>query len=231
MKQWWIDFYHRNRQAVFLLYFLIYLPWFYLLERAVVPEYWIHTRLDDWIPFCEYFVIPYLFWFAYVALAMVFFYRRSRGEFSRLCLFLFTGMTICLILYGLFPNGHHLRPWRFEHSNAFTELVRLIYMADSCTNVCPSIHTLNSIGVQIAVWRSPLLRGRPWVRYGSLAVCVSIILSTVFLKQHSVLDVFTAAALACPLYVLAYRVDWPAVVRRWQEGPRPRLERTPSDVK
>ena len=40
---------------------------------------------------------------------------------------------------------------------------------------------------------------------GSLALCVSIILSTVFIKQHSVFDVMTAIALGSVMYTFTYR--------------------------
>ena len=47
-------------------YFIIYMIWFVWLEsRADEPYHVIHFPLDDYIPFCEYFIIPYLLWFAY----------------------------------------------------------------------------------------------------------------------------------------------------------------------
>lgn len=38
-------------------------------------------------------------------------------------------------------------------------------------------------------------------------LCVSIILSTMFLKQHSLFDVLTGLGLASAMYVLVYRQD------------------------
>ena len=37
-----------------------------------------HVALDDYIPFCEYFVIPYLMWFLYVGGAIVSFYLKAK---------------------------------------------------------------------------------------------------------------------------------------------------------
>ena len=50
------------------LYMLIYFPWFFILEHVVQDRYYlIECRLDHILPFCEYFIVPYLFWFVYVA--------------------------------------------------------------------------------------------------------------------------------------------------------------------
>ena len=40
----------------------------------------IHTALDDRIPFCEYFIVPYLLWFGYVAWAVGYFYFKNKDD-------------------------------------------------------------------------------------------------------------------------------------------------------
>ena len=71
---------HKYRHAWILCYAFIYIPWFVYLEKTVTSNYHImHVRLDDFIPFNEYFIIPYMLWFAYVAGAVLYlFYRRER---------------------------------------------------------------------------------------------------------------------------------------------------------
>ena len=36
--------------------------------------------VDDFIPFCEYFVIPYFLWFAYVAIGILYFALNNKKE-------------------------------------------------------------------------------------------------------------------------------------------------------
>ena len=48
---------------------------------------------------------------------------------------------------------------------------------------------------------------------GSLILCVSIVLSTMFIKQHSVFDVLTALVLAGIMYTLVYDPEHSLVVR------------------
>ena len=44
-------FIERNKHALLLLYFMIYLPWFGHLERTVTTHFHvIHVALDDYIP-------------------------------------------------------------------------------------------------------------------------------------------------------------------------------------
>ena len=61
-----------------MAYFAIYLPWFLYLEKHVTTRYHVmHSVVDDWIPFNEYFIIPYFLWFAYIA-AVILFYKQGR---------------------------------------------------------------------------------------------------------------------------------------------------------
>ncbi len=203
------SFLERNRHALLLLYFLIYLPWFSWLEKTVTTHFHvIHVALDDLIPFCEYFIVPYLLWFGYVAWGIAYFYRKERGEYFRLCAMLFTGMTVFLLISTFYPNGHYLRPATFERSNLFVQLVQWLYETDTSTNLFPSIHVYNSLAVNIAVWHCDSFRGgelkKRAVRYGSAALAFSIVLATMFLKQHSVFDVVTGIVMAVFLYTIVY---------------------------
>ena len=139
-------FIDRNKALFLLSYFAIYLPWFGHLEKTVTTHFHvIHTALDDYIPFCEYFIIPYLLWFGYVGWGIGYFYLKDRSEYFRLCAMLFTGMTIFLIVSTIYPNGHYLRPTTFARDNIFVHIVKWLYASDTATNLFPSIHVYNSI--------------------------------------------------------------------------------------
>ena len=187
------------------LYFVFYMIWFAWVEsRANLPYHVIHFPLDDYIPFCEYFIIPYLLWFGYVGWGIGYFYLKDRSEYFRLCAMLFTGMTIFLIMSTIYPNGHYLRPTTFARDNIFVHIVKWLYASDTATNLFPSIHVYNSIAVNIAVWRSDAFKHKHAMRCGSAILMVSIILSTMFLKQHSVFDVVTGMITAAGMYMIVY---------------------------
>ncbi len=199
----------KYRHAVpLIIYGIIYLTWFLYLERKVTKDYWvIHVALDDYIPFWEGFVIPYLLWFLYVSAAVVYLFFKDKDDYYRTCIFLFTGMTIFLTISTLFPNGHHLRPAVLPRDNIFTMMVSHLYKADTPTNLWPSIHVYNSLGAHFAIMKNNKLSGKRPVRVLSLLLCISIILSTMFIKQHSVFDVVTAFIMAAVMYGIVYKYD------------------------
>lgn len=207
MKALW----KKYRHALVLLYGLIYMPWFIWLEsRANLPYHVIHVRLDDVIPFSEVFIVPYLLWFVYVAAVFVylFFQFDKKKEFYQYCIFLFTGMTLFLVVSTVYPNGHLLRPTSFERHNIFTFAVQMLYRTDTATNIFPSIHVFNSIAAHVAVAKNRKLGGNIWIRGGSFLLMVSIILATMFLKQHSVLDVIAGTLLGVLMEQLVYHTDF-----------------------
>ena len=203
MKQLLIKYSHG---LLFLYLPLFLIAFFYLENKNTTGYHVISTPLDSYIPFNEYFIIPYVLWFAYIAATVLYFFFTNKRDFFRLCLFLFTGMTICLIIYYFWPNGHHLRVnlSTLGRQNIFTEMVAYLYSIDTSTNVCPSIHTLNSIGACIAIFHSNALKEKKWLRQSAFILTVSICLSTVCLKQHSVFDVICGCILALIMYRISY---------------------------
>lgn len=202
-----------------LIYMIIYFSWFGYLERTITKHYTvIHVPLDDYIPFCEVFIIPYLLWFVYVAVVIAVMLFTNKTDYVRCCIFLFTGMTIFLIISTLWPNGHHLRPYVMPRDNIFTQMIAGLYQTDTSTNIWPSIHVYNSIGAHLAIVKCEAMKKHKVLRAGSLILCVSIILSTVLIKQHSVFDMITAFILAAIMYKLVYNTQWSTV-------PRPQRKR------
>lgn len=175
-----------------LAYMVFYLLGFAILENAGHRHYHvIHSWLDDQIPFCEYFIIPYLLWFVYLAVGVCWFIfkAKDRREYYQLVSVLALGMTIFLVVSCVYPNKQDLRPLVFSNNNIFTRMVQWLYATDTPTNILPSIHVFNSLALFYAVNTSAQLRDRKGVQWFTGILTVLIILSTMFLKQHSVVDV------------------------------------------
>lgn len=193
------------------LYLFIYLPCFSYLEKHVTTEYYlIHCPIDDYIPFCEYFIIPYYFWFIFIAVACAYFFLRSQGECIRMGSYLIIGMSIAVAVYFIFPNGlGDFRPHTFPRDNFCTELVKFLYSADTSTNVLPSLHVYNTLVVVIAVYKSKTF-GRHHIAVKAVVSVIGLLIcaSTMFLKQHSVYDVLAAIVLAAVLYPLIYHTKF-----------------------
>ncbi|MCR5734776.1 MAG: phosphatase PAP2 family protein [Lachnospiraceae bacterium] len=193
------------------LYAAFYLPCFILLERAEGIKYHIiHMKIDDYIPFCEYFIIFYYLWFIYMIISVAYCVFTDRDIFYKSFTFLAVGMTLFLIISFVFPNAQHLRPVTFARDNVFTDMVRYLYSVDTPTNVFPSLHVFNAIGAHLAIVFNKQFKNNRTVKGTSLVICTGIILSTVFLKQHSLFDVIGACVMALALYPVIFRDEYRA---------------------
>lgn len=191
-----------------LLYMVFYMSIFtYVENRPVHNLHLLVSRYDRLIPFCEVFIIPYFLWFFYVAFSIFYFgvIEKDRSQYWSLVTNLCIGMTVFLIVSLVYPNGHTLRPLDISRDNIFMDMVRGLWRVDTSTNVLPSIHVFNSVAVHIAVARSQSCRRHPWMVNASLVLCVLIVLSTLFLKQHTVIDVVAGLALNLVCFYLVYQ--------------------------
>lgn len=143
-------------------------------------------------------------WFLYVAGTLVFFLFRSKEDYYKMCTFLFSGMTLSLIICTFFHNGTDFRPVIDPNKNIFSAAVAALYKTDTCTNVFPSIHVYNAVGTHIAISRSQILAKYRFLRLGSLLLTISICLATMFLKQHSIIDVCGAFLMSYAIHYLVY---------------------------
>ncbi len=183
--------------------------------------YPMHCAFDELIPFCEYFVIPYVYWFVYLIGFLVFSFFFDVESFTRSMRFIAVTYILAIVVYVLFPNGQDLRPVVFGRDNIFSRVVAGLYQTDTNTNVCPSIHVIGSFAVMLPAWHSKYFRTWLWrAIYGVLAVLISV--STVFLKQHSIIDVLAAVPVCVLGYFVAYfdvfRSKFGAKVQRKQES-------------
>ena len=177
---------------VIAVYSIIYILLFSYLEHRPVHSYHIvHTVFDDWIPFCEFFIVPYMLWFPYMILAVIYFifFNKNKHEYYQLAFNLMMGMTVFLIVSYVYPNAQHIRPTEFPRDNIFTDIVKWLYSTDTPTNILPSIHVFNSLAMFYAICGNSELRKKKAVPAGAGILTLLIILSTMFLKQHSVVDV------------------------------------------
>lgn len=202
------------------LYWPLYGALFYLLERAYQPDEYhvMHTPLDDMIPFCEWFVIPYVFWFLFLLGIHLWTARYNAPAFKRLMAFVALSHSCTLLIFFLFPTCQQLRPLVLPRENPLTAVVEFFYRIDTSTNVCPSLHVVGSMAVWYAARDTELYERRGWRVFFDVATLL-ICLSTVFLKQHSVLDVAAGLMLSALVYRLVYHPERedraPVASRRW----------------
>lgn len=194
------------RDLMLLLYWPVYIAMFLRLEKINVASrcHVIHCPLDDLIPFCEYFVIPYLLWFLLLGWLSVYTILREPAIYRRFMHFIIFTYTVALLTYLIWPTCLQLRPATLPRQNAFSALMRFIYRADTSTNVCPSIHVLGTMGFFYASRELTRMQSNAYRLFFS-TMCMLICMSTVFLRQHSIIDVFVALALGQIGWMFCFR--------------------------
>lgn len=213
MKDLWqkfLRFYHKYCYANVLWIGIIYPLWFKSIESRVTVAtgyHIMHTKIDEMIPFCEYFIVPYFMWFLYIFLGILYFLFTNKEDFYKVCLYLFIGMIFSLLICEIYPNGTDLRPPYISDKNIFQVMVAGLYRVDTPTNVFPSIHAYNSICMHVAIMKSKDIRRLRYgkaVVWGSFLLCLLICMATLVLKQHSILDVGGAILLSFIAYGFVY---------------------------
>lgn len=194
-----------RRLLLTVAYGVFYLVAFRYLEASDARITLIHTAVDEMIPFISAFIIPYYLWFGFVAVTLIWFMIKDKdgSEFRPLAFSLAVGCTIFLIISAVFPNGTDIRP-HILTNGFFDQLVAGLYRTDTSTNIFPSIHVFNSLVCCAAVLKSRMLSNRRLLRVCTVILTISIILATMFLKQHSVIDVCGAFVMFGACYTIFY---------------------------
>ena len=182
-----------------LLAWVAYFVAYFLTENFIPRDncYAVHCWLDDVIPFCEVFVIPYVFWYLLIVISLVYFALYDVDSFKKLMKYIIITQVVAMVIYVIFPNCQNLRPATFERDNIFTRIVGFLYSFDTSTNVCPSLHVAYSIGIA-SVWLK-YKDVKTWWKVFVVVAVVLICLATAFIKQHSVVD----GIAAIPVCILA----------------------------
>lgn len=200
------------RHIFMLIFWPVFSLIFQLLERREeLPEIeWIAVRssLDNSIPFCEYFIIPYYFWFVYLIWMLFYTFFLDVPAFKKYMTFIILSYSITCFIYLILPTEQNLRLDLSDRSNFFKELVwQLQTSIDNNKNVCPSLHVTGSLAVLFTAWNSERYRSALW-RAVFIVITVLICASTVFLKQHSVIDIAAAVILCFAIYPFVFEFDF-----------------------
>ena len=180
---------------------------FMLMEKSDVKIHLIHSLADDRIPFCQYFIIPYVLWYFFLIGTVIYFALScpSKKEYYQYLGTLGIGMTLFLLISYIYPNGQNMRP-DLTGDGIFISAIRFLYKIDTPTNIFPSMHVFNATASCVALFQNERCRRNRTFTVAQIVLTVSIVLSTMFLKQHSVADVMTALILNILCYQLFYRI-------------------------
>ncbi len=172
---------------IFVVQALIY--WASKLINANLYQYDLTIKgLDDKLPFINWFIIAYVGCYPWWYLGLLVPIKYNKDKFFRYIFTSLVGYVICGITFCVFPTTI-IRP-TIENNNILNMLVNLIYSLDTPTNLFPSVHCFISWNLYVSI------RGDKKVPFGFrllyLILAILVFLSTVFIKQHYVVDIFAA---------------------------------------
>lgn len=184
--------YKITKEGLVSLSYLLAIPGlkliYFFLNRIPRPATSVLTWVDNYIPFIPVFVIPYIIFYPFVLLGLIYLFKNNREVYIHTVKAYSLGLVVCYLTY-LFFQTTMPRP-EVTGNDLFSKIVAWIYYIDEPYNALPSIHVLGTmitmLGLKEGKYNNLLVNFLGW----------SIIFSTVFVKQHGILDVIAALALS-----------------------------------
>ncbi len=175
----------------------------YLLVNRLVgdgPFHRLDLPLDGRIPFVPPFVLGYIL--VYFTPALSVFFLRNRAEMYRTFLAFGLNSLICFPIFLLYPVEYpRVQP---IPDTVMGHLLAFVHVLDRPVNCFPSHHVSTAFTTFFAVRRQD-------ARWGALfgAIACLIAVSTLFVKQHYLVDVPAGIAVACLTLWLSFPASRP----------------------
>lgn len=165
------------------------------------PVY-LNNAIDDRIPFIPSFVIFYVMWYLFLILIPLLILKYNKKVFDKYIVVSILYAILEGIIFILFPTTMNRQP--LVVTDISTWVVDIIYKVDTpVCNLFPSAHCAFSILFIISILDVKEVKKE----YKILIIISSllIILSTLFIKQHVVIDVLGALLIVPIYYILRKR--------------------------
>lgn len=190
------------------VWFVIYMGLFGFLE--IVPPkdvHLIHCALDDRIPNMAVFIYPYVSWFPYIVVCAALAIKNlDDRQFKKAVLVLTTGMNIFLFISYVWPTGLDFRESIVYDLHTLSgNLLKFVQTVDTPKSVFPSMHVYVTLVLQYTLEMQKKLVPA-WGIWVGRVLAVLIVLSTMFTKQHSAVDVTGAIVMFAVLALSAEKL-------------------------
>jgi len=159
----------------------------------------VNLYIDDKIPFLSFFVSFYVIWYVLLILIPVLLYKKDYDKLREYAYVYCVCGLISTFIFLLFPTT--ITRAIIVDDSIPNKVVEYIYKFDNPPLNCfPSLHALESM-----LWIFYVGFNKKYSKITRIIItfiCVGIILSTLFIKQHSIIDIFGAFL----VLVLGYNV-------------------------
>ncbi|MDD3223275.1 MAG: phosphatase PAP2 family protein [Clostridium sp.] len=190
------------RAMCFMMPLLILNLTYAVLDYFTSSKLTLITSIDRSIPFVRQFVIPYVMWYPMVPLVFIYICVKDKENYCRMIISFAFSLITCYIIFFFFQTTVP-RP-AVTGNDVYSNLVKLIYSIDNPYNCFPSIHVMICALMIEGIWKT---RNKSNVVAVIVTfIGISVMLSTVFIKQHVVLDGVSGIMVASIVYFLANKI-------------------------
>ncbi|MDR2369336.1 MAG: phosphatase PAP2 family protein [Mycoplasmataceae bacterium] len=180
--------------------------------------------IDHEIPFVGFFVIPYIGAFIYwLIFPFVIYGVMGKKVFYRFValtfLAEFIGFLWLIILPAKMSHTDYLNRSNYADDPFYGLMDKMVYQNDLPDNLAPSFHTLCTLLPFMACCnRSHKNKHNMGMIFGSGVAFVLVALSTLFVRQHYVVDIFSACLVAGIAYLIIRIWKWEGFFQKFNES-------------
>lgn len=187
------SYYFKNMLLVFGMNAFLY----FIIKYFIHDYNLISSFLDDKIPFVPLFILIYMIWYPYLFVCYYFVYKNSITKFDKLIRVTVISLILAFICFIFYPTMV-TRPIVDSYDSLIMFIVYLTYKFDIPVNCFPSVHCLLSFVIMYFVTfdkdMNKIFRALVFI------ISFLIVLSTLFVKQHVIIDVIGAFVISTILY-------------------------------
>ena len=178
---------------------IIFQTIFYYTAKVFQGEpHLIGGLIDNKIPFCNVFIIPYCIWYALIFIVPYYLYIKDKNALSKyipsylIC-------SICADIIFIFYPTIVIRP-SIESDGFLNFATNFIYSTDTPpVNCMPSLHCAVSMLFILVTFSSKNIS--IYFKAFTFIISILIMMATLFIKQHVFIDFITGISLMTYVYI------------------------------
>ena len=201
------------RAVIYIIITILIQSALYLLAKTISGEtHIIGSALDDYIYFNYIGIIPYVLWYLLLFIIPLYFYKKKKQLYVKYILCYLLTSLLADIVFTIYPS-EVIRP-ELNGSGILHFITNLIYSIDTpAVNCFPSLHCAVA-----CLWILLSLEEKKIKVPYKIIICivsVLIMISTLVIKQHVLVDVSGGIAIAIISYlIIANNVNFVFKVRK-----------------